>query len=601
MKKFFVLTAAAVAFGATVANAYPPPQLLDDSAAFTIARAVKLGDSDGDYGTAPTVSATKKTNLKKNDCKTDSDCPSSQKCSAGKCEDVCTSSTCSGETPDCSADNHKSVCKCTENSCGSGKKCADGQCVPCSVGDKCGCSGAQVIVSGGKCGCSASTTCPAGQYKTDDCSCRNCAKDDTYNRCGCVAPLVPNGSGGCYCKETTCAAGNSFSTSSCGCVPCTDNASCQYPCANGQAPDGKGGCVVVDACANVTCSGDLVCSNGACVCPSDRPYWDGSSCQPCLQDSQCGTNKYCYDNGAGARSCDDDCSAVCPVGYREGGQMPNLPAGNAPDGKTIKTSGTCNGRPCWGYFDSSAPSTGTKTCEEINSNYISGTGSWMSDCANSGGKPTQIDVPTSKTGKCFICQKDNSSSCKTEAEVKKYCNDKGVGIATTNGTQNGKACYSCFAYCANLSPAGTYFTKGKGNCPSGKIEIDAKKAGADGKCYACGTDSCENHGMTSDSSKSPQPNFVATTINGKKCYVLTGSGTSSGGTSSSCSKKCSPSSAGTYRAGSKVCFFGNSFSKNAWTASGGCCDYVYCQTVPTGNYCQVGSDGILVGGVCPRE
>ena len=90
MKKFFVLAAAAVAFNATVANAIP---LLDDSASFTVARAVKLGDSDGDYGTAPTVSAKKETNLKPNGCKSDSDCASSQKCVGGKCESVCTGST----------------------------------------------------------------------------------------------------------------------------------------------------------------------------------------------------------------------------------------------------------------------------------------------------------------------------------------------------------------------------------------------------------------------------------------------------------------------------------------------------------------------------
>ncbi len=563
MKKFFVLAAAAVAFNATVANAYPPPQLLDDSASFTVARAVKLGDSDGDYGTAPTVSAKKETNLKRNECKSDSDCASSQKCVGGKCESVCTGSTCSGETPDCSAEKHKAVCKCTETSCGSGKKCSDGKCVPCSLGDKCNCSGAQVIVSGGKCGCSASSTCPAGQYKTDDCSCRNCVKDDTYNRCGCVAPLVPDGKGGCYCKEKTCNAGNSFSTSSCGCVPCTDNASCRYPCPNGQEPDGKGGCVVVDACANITCPNNQTCSNGTCICPSDRPHWDGSSCQPCLQDSHCGINKYCYDNGAGARSCDDDCSVACPVDFREGGKLPYLPSGTPPSGKTIKTSGTCNGRPCWGYFD--AGLTGTKTCEEINSSYISGAGSWMSACAAGGGTPTQIDVPTSKTGKCFICKK-TTPAAKT---------------------------------CSDISSS--FFTKGKGNCPSGKIESDTGKSGADGKCYTCGTPSCESYGLTSDPSKSPQPNFVATTINGKKCYVLTGSGTSSGGTSSSCSKKCGPSPAGIYRAGSRVCFFGSSFAKNAWTGSGGCCDHVSCTTVAAGHYCKVGSDGILVGGVCPEE
>ena len=239
MKKLLFLTAAAFILNASAVQATP---ILDDSASFAVARAVKLGDGGGDYGTAPTVSAKKSTNLKKPDCKSDADCSSSKKCAGGKCASVCTDSTCSGETPDCSAESHKAVCKCTENSCGSGKKCSDGKCVPCSVGDKCGCSGEKVIVSGGKCGCPASATCPAGQYKTDDCSCRNCIKDNTYDRCGCVAPLVPNGSGGCYCKETTCAAGNSFSSSACGCVPCTDNASCRYPCPNGQVPNGTGGC-----------------------------------------------------------------------------------------------------------------------------------------------------------------------------------------------------------------------------------------------------------------------------------------------------------------------------------------------------------------------
>ena len=274
MKKILALILGALFLKTPVAVAETSTFALDDSASFTVARAVKLGDSDGDYGTAPTVSAKKETNLKRKECKSDSDCTSSQKCVGGKCESVCTGSTCSGETPDCSAEKHKAVCKCTETSCGSGKKCSDGKCVPCSVGDKCNCSGAQVIVSGGKCGCSASSTCPAGQYKTDDCSCRNCVKDDTYNRCGCVAPLVPDGKGGCYCKEKTCNAGNSFSTSSCGCVPCTDNASCQYPCPNGQTPNGIGGCGTEDPCKTMTCSGGQICTNGECGCPAGTAWYN---------------------------------------------------------------------------------------------------------------------------------------------------------------------------------------------------------------------------------------------------------------------------------------------------------------------------------------
>ena len=453
MKKFFVLAAAAVAFNATVANAYPPPQLLDDSASFTVARAVKLGDSDGDYGTAPTVSAKKETNLKRNECKSDSDCASSQKCVGGKCESVCTGSTCSGETPDCSAENHKAVCKCTETSCGSGKKCSDGKCVPCSVGDKCNCSGAQVIVSGGKCGCPASSTCPAGQYKTDDCSCRNCVKDDTYNRCGCVAPLVPDGKGGCYCKEKTCNAGNSFSTSSCGCVPCTDNASCQYPCKNG-TPDGKGGCTPYVCTNDNDCDTGYYCENPSTASAECKPtvcaenqYFNGTTCRYCAQDYgpciRCDATK-CLECAGSYRAGLSSCEAgkmlvqtgVCGMCVNcQKGQKCNCPDNKVSDGngKCVAQTSSCT------YADKNTcmAKTGTNCTTDSKGCYVKGTscisGYWW---GNTG--VTRMDA-------CHVCPANSVSGSCYENKVK--CRDGYV-------LKGGYVCIKCSNNCGTCSDAG---------------------------------------------------------------------------------------------------------------------------------------------------
>ena len=453
MKKILALILGALFLKTPVAVAETSIFALDDSASFTVARAVKLGDSDGDYGTAPTVSAKKETNLKRNECKSDSDCASSQKCVGGKCESVCTGSTCSGETPDCSAEKHKAVCKCTETSCGSGKKCSDGKCVPCSVGDKCNCSGAQVIVSGGKCGCSASSTCPAGQYKTDDCSCRNCVKDDTYNRCGCVAPLVPDGKGGCYCKEKTCNAGNSFSTSSCGCVPCTDNASCQYPCKNG-TPDGKGGCTPYVCTNDNDCDTGYYCENPSTASAECKPtvcaenqYFNGTTCRYCAQDYgpciRCDATKCLECAGsytAGLSSCEAGKmlvqTGVC-------GMCVNCPKGqkcNCPDNKVSDGNGKCVAQTssCT-YIDKNTcmMKTGTHCTTDSKGCYVKGTtcisGYWWGYIGL-----THMDS-------CRPCPANSVSGSCFENKVK--CRDGYV-------LKGGYVCQKCDNSCGTCSDAG---------------------------------------------------------------------------------------------------------------------------------------------------
>ncbi len=597
----------------------PPPQLLDDSAAFTIARAVKLGDSDGDYGTAPTVSATKKTNLKKNDCKTDSDCPSSQKCTAGKCEDVCTSSTCSGETPDCSADNHKSVCKCTENSCGSGKKCADGQCVPCSVGDKCGCSGAQVIVSGGKCGCSASTTCPAGQYKTDDCSCRNCLKDDTYNRCGCAAPLVPNGSGSCYCKETTCAAGNSFSTSKCGCVPCTDNASCQYPCENG-TPNGSGGCDTsepLQSCSQMgystyceagysSSSAGVSGSEGACViCTPISGY--------CTSDSDCSNSQYCFNNICTTVPCDTSngytisnhaCVATaCPSGYStsatscSGGYTLDIDgkSGGKSCGKCVKTGCTSdsdcgNSQYCSNYTCTKVSCGACQTANNHTCVAVSGCCTSDSQCSSnqkcSGNKCVAVS--------CGACQTASNHTC---VAVSGCCTSDSQCSSNQKCSGNKCVAVSCGA-CYEASNHAC--VKKTGCCTSDSDCSGGQKCNTSSNaCYTPATKTCSDYGYkTYTSAGNPCPSGQRPKdvypVTGLRCAECVSTG-------NSCTKG-SPSSSGRKFQGTRFCYFTSSAARNAWLNSG-CASHLICSTVTnyTGNvsgcqnWVEITAEGYLGG------
>ena len=132
MKQSIVILAAAFVLNASTAQSLSPAQVLDDSTSFVIAKSVKLGYGESTKGSTPTTGKRPELNV----CSSDADCLATQKCVDGKCEDVCTSTTCSGETPDCEVNDHSYTCKCTETSCGANKKCVDGSCEPCTTGSK---------------------------------------------------------------------------------------------------------------------------------------------------------------------------------------------------------------------------------------------------------------------------------------------------------------------------------------------------------------------------------------------------------------------------------------------------------------------------------
>ena len=279
MKKSFIFLATAFLLNASVAKSSSSPPLLDDSASFRIAKSVKLGYGEDSSGVTPSLNKKPK-DVDFNVCSSDNHCLATQKCVNGKCVDLCTSTTCSGETPDCEAKDHSFTCKCTETSCGKGKECVDGKCEPCEEGTACNCEGNKVIDSSGKCVCPAGLSCSAGQYVSGDCSCKNCLKDDTgSDKCGCPGNTVPNGSGGCYCKTPlSCDAGYSFDASNtCECVPCTDNASCDKPCPEGTIPTADG-CKAYACATDDDCAAGNRCENGGT---------ENAECVPCGKNEQC--------------------------------------------------------------------------------------------------------------------------------------------------------------------------------------------------------------------------------------------------------------------------------------------------------------------------
>ena len=139
------------------------------------------------------------------------------------------------------------------------------------------------------------------------------------------------------------------------CVNCNAGESCGCPA--GQLADGNGGCKSVDPCANVTCDGGKVCSNGTCVCPSNKPYSAGGQCRECTSDSHCGNTQSCSNYQCvdlSCSSCETASNHQCvPKACPDGWNSPeNLPF--CLNGQTKKTDSCgcwkCEGEACpYGY------------------------------------------------------------------------------------------------------------------------------------------------------------------------------------------------------------------------------------------------------------
>ena len=528
MKKSFIFLATAFLLNASVAKSSSSPPLLDDSASFRIAKSVKLGYGEDSSGVTPSLNKKPK-DVDFNVCSSDNHCLATQKCVNGKCVDLCTSTTCSGETPDCEAKDHSFTCKCTETSCGKGKECVDGKCEPCEEGTACNCEGNKVIDSSGKCVCPAGLSCSAGQYVSGDCSCKNCLKDDTgSDKCGCPGNTVPNGSGGCYCKTPlSCDAGYSFDASNtCECVPCTDNASCDKPCPEGTIPTADG-CKAYACATDDNCAAGNRCENGGtenaecvpcgkneqCRCP-DGQLSDGTGkCLPVV----CKTGLICS-NTVTEQCCDAGMQCVNPdtvESYCAAGEPGTQ--GTCPDGYLIDDTGACVKPACKTNNDCRAgkycknpgkvnaecvPCVKGETCTCTGGMVADGNGGCMFGCEFSTASACQSGTPNCSncalTGGCYVC-----SSCNTGYEISggsctaKTCppgtstypicsmGQKTVNTSSYSGSQVCKQCVNCAAGEQCSCPNGKV-ADGNGGCkstdPCADVTCEGGKVCSNGTC-----------------------------------------------------------------------------------------------------------------------
>ena len=500
MKKTFLLLATAFTLNASVAKSTTPPLLLDDSSSFRIARSVKLG-----YGESTKPAAPTKHEL--NVCFSDDDCPSSQKCTDNKCVDVCTSTTCSGETPDCEIGKHTHTCKCTETSCGEVKMCSDGKCEPCAVGSRCNCAGDKVVGSEGTCVCPPHLTCSAGQYLNNDCLCKSCTKDyEPLGKCGCPGKTYPDGSGGCYCKETkTCPAGFSFDdTNSCECVACTSNDNCDNPCPDNAFLNGNG-CEAYTCMTDTDCGAGTRCQNGGTT---------SAQCVPCGKNEQCRCPDGQLSDGSGK------CVAVtCKTGLVCGGSVSGqcCTAGMRclnPD--TVESSCascekntqcTCSA----GYVSDGNGSCVKPACSSDNDcsagKYCANAGTVAAQCVNCTSGQTCTctgGMVADGNGGCkFACEFSSASACVSGRANCSNCVLSGgcyvcsacaTGYELSSGSCKVKACASGYSTSTTSCPGGyTLYTNGKsGSQTCGKCV----KTGCTSNNDCSGSQYCSNYKCT---------------------------------------------------------------------------------------------------------
>ncbi len=266
--------------------------LLNDSAAFTVAKSIKLGRdaSDSRLPGGKTPYSNTLPPKEKYECVKDADCAGVFICRSNKCIDPCTGVTCPG-----------------------GQRCSVGKCVSCSRGEACGCTGTTVSSGSGSC--------------FDPCD---------PNKCVSTTPTCSRSGAdySCACTSTSCGAGKKCSGSSC--TNCAVNESCNCP--SGQKANGSGGCATVACSSNSDCGAGKQCANAGttsaycyncsansqCTCPSGQLANGAGGCvKPvCYDNTTCGAGRQCIDPGKYNAKCDP-----CPSGTQC-----TCPSGQAADG-----------------------------------------------------------------------------------------------------------------------------------------------------------------------------------------------------------------------------------------------------------------------------
>ena len=553
MKKLLTYLAAAVVLTVPNAKATGSSSVFDESGAFVVARSVKLGDTNISSFSPKTSEAAQKT-CDPNDptcsggkhCDSGSDCADGEYCTTVHvCKPLCEKNItsdkvkCSGETPVCTASNHKSYCACTDDSCPNAYKCAESgksaSCSACSKDEECGCPAGTVSNGSGQCvTCNFDTKCADDQY---------CANAGTASSsCQTVSCDADK-----YAADHTC---KSCSDAIANCAECNNAKACLV-CQKGyDLVDGK--CELHDCGPGQYLNMDdgqcYSCINGCKSCSN------GSTCDACenaydLQEGLC-VIKDCNKDGKEGMylvtetgeclSCPSTCTAcstvmtstetsictACAEGYTLDEATGACRPLNCSDAEYVKGNECL---PCSGSISNCLTCSGENTCTKCANGYTLENGQCVGiDCAagsylNTTKDPASCDSCSSP---CATCS-GSATSCTSCIDgyklsrsdkfsratcVQKSCSEMGFSTSCQSGYtasyitsgSDGK-CYSCSKpgdYCASDSDCTDAYEKCvnykcvkkscseigsdlKTSCSAGYNAVDAHVSGSDGKCYEC--------------------------------------------------------------------------------------------------------------------
>ena len=536
MKKLMILAAAFVLNAATAWAESTP--VFNETGAFVIARSVKLGETN--ISVAPKTAETAQKTCPPGDpscsgvakCDSDSDCKEDEYCTSVKvCKPLCErgktldKEKCSGETPVCATDNHKSYCACSAESCPKAYKCGKTgnryACETCAAGEECGCPAGTKSNGSGSC-----VTCNFDTDCADDQVCEN--KGTTSSQCKtliCDADKYPENH---ECKSCSGAISN--------CVTCNNARTCSGCQIGYDLVDGK--CQLHDCGAgkylDMSDGKCYSCSNGCKSCTGPDACTECENAYNlesgyCIMKT-CEAGMYLNSETGECLSCPATCTTCatvmsssetpqctsCAEGYKLDEATATCVELNCSDAEYVKGNECL---PCSGTISNCLTCSGENTCTVCENGFTLQNGQCVGiDCGagtylNMSKNPATCDSCSSPcatcTGSATSCTscvdgyKLSGSSC-----VKKSCSEMGYSTSCPSGydstretTGSDGQCYSCSKpgdYCSSNSDCGTY-EKCVNNkcvkkscsemgystsCPSG-YNPKSETTGSDGVCYSC--------------------------------------------------------------------------------------------------------------------
>ena len=502
MKKLMILAAAFVLNAATAWAESTP--VFNETGAFVIARSVKLGETN--ISVAPKTAETAQKTCPPGDpscsgvakCDSDSDCKEDEYCTSVKvCKPLCErgktldKEKCSGETPVCATDNHKSYCACSAESCPKAYKCGKTgnryACETCAAGEECGCPAGTKSNGSGSC-----VTCNFDTDCADDQVCEN--KGTTSSQCKtliCDADKYPENH---ECKSCSGAISD--------CVTCNNARTCSGCQIGYDLVDGK--CQLHDCGAgkylDMSDGKCYSCSNGCKSCTGPDACTECENAYNlesgyCIMKT-CEAGMYLNSETGECLSCPATCTTCatvmtssetpqctsCAEGYKLDEATATCVELNCSDAEYVKGNECL---PCSGTISNCLTCSGENTCTVCENGFTLQNGQCVGvDCAagtylNMSKNPATCDSCSSPCAtcsgsatSCTSCvdgYKLSGSSC-----VKKSCSEMGYSTSCPSG-------YDSTRETTGSEISSSYRT----GCSAGESKTSTGVSGSDGTCYTC--------------------------------------------------------------------------------------------------------------------